>query len=42
MVDEKLTDQEIERYNIQVSEEAIDNTIEEMKKRTLYDRSTAA
>lgn len=35
MVDEKLTDQEIERFNIQVSEEAIDNTIEEMKKRTL-------
>ena len=34
MVDEKLTDQEIERYNIRVSEEAIDNTIEEMKKRT--------
>lgn len=32
MVDEKLTDQEIERYNIRVSEEAIDNTIEEMKK----------
>ena len=35
MVDEKLTDQEIQRFNIQVSEEAIDNTIEEMKKRTL-------
>lgn len=34
MIDEKLTDQEIARYNIQVSEEAIDNTIEEMKKRT--------
>jgi peptidyl-prolyl cis-trans isomerase SurA len=34
MVDEKLTDQEIARYNIQVSEEAIDNTIEEMKKRS--------
>ena len=32
MVDEKLTDQEIERYNIRISEEAIDNTIEEMKK----------
>ena len=35
MVDEKLTDQEIERFNIQVSEEAIDNTIEEMKKQRL-------
>jgi len=34
MIDEKLTDQEIARYNIQVSEEAIDNTIEEMKKRS--------
>jgi peptidyl-prolyl cis-trans isomerase SurA len=34
MVDEKLTDQEVERYNIRVSEEAIDKTIEEMKKRT--------
>ena len=34
MVDEKLTDQEIRRYNIRVSEAAIDNTIEEMKKRT--------
>ena len=34
MVDEKLTDQEIRRFNIQVSEEAIDKTIEEMKKRT--------
>lgn len=33
MIDEKLTDQEIERYDIKVSEEAIDNTIEEMKKR---------
>jgi peptidyl-prolyl cis-trans isomerase SurA len=33
MIDETLTDQEIRRYNIQVSEEAIDNTIEEMKKR---------
>ena len=33
MIDEKLTDQEIERYNIKISEEAIDNTIEEMKKR---------
>jgi len=32
MVDEKLTDQEIERYNIRIGEEAIDNTIEEMKK----------
>jgi len=35
MVDEKLTEQEIQRYNIRVSEEAIDKTIEEMKKRTL-------
>lgn len=34
MVDEKLTDQEIRRFNIQVSEEAIDKTVEEMKKRT--------
>jgi peptidyl-prolyl cis-trans isomerase SurA len=34
MIDEKLTDQEIRRFNIQVSEEAIDKTIEEMKKRT--------
>jgi peptidyl-prolyl cis-trans isomerase SurA len=34
MIDEKLTDQEIQRYKITVSEEAIDNTIEEMKKRT--------
>jgi len=34
MIDEKLTDEEIERYNIKVSEEAIDNTIEEMKKRS--------
>jgi len=34
MVDEMLTDQEIRRFNIQVSEEAIDNTIEQMKKRT--------
>ena len=33
MIDEMLTDQEIERYNITVSEEAIDKTIEEMKKR---------
>jgi len=33
MIDEKLTDQEIERYKIKVSEEAIDKTIEEMKKR---------
>ena len=32
MVDEKLTDQEIERYNIRVSDKAIENTIEEMKK----------
>jgi peptidyl-prolyl cis-trans isomerase SurA len=34
MVDETLTDQEIKRYNITVSEEAIDSTVEEMKKRT--------
>ena len=34
MIDEKLTDQEIERYNIRVSEETIDKTIEEMKKRS--------
>jgi len=34
MIDEKLTDQEIERYNIRVSEETIDNAIEEMKKRS--------
>lgn len=34
MIDEKLTDQEIQRYNINVSEEAIDKTIEEMKKRS--------
>jgi peptidyl-prolyl cis-trans isomerase SurA len=34
MIDEKLTDQEIQRYNISVSEEAIDKTIEEMKKRS--------
>jgi peptidyl-prolyl cis-trans isomerase SurA len=34
MIDERLTDQEIKRYGIQVSEEAIDNTIEEMKKQT--------
>jgi peptidyl-prolyl cis-trans isomerase SurA len=34
MIDEKLTDQEIQRYNIRVSEDAIDKTIEEMKKRS--------
>ena len=31
MVDEKLTDQEIKRYDIQVDAAAIDNTIERMK-----------
>jgi peptidyl-prolyl cis-trans isomerase SurA len=31
MVDEKLTDQEIKRYDIQVDETDIDNTIERMK-----------
>lgn len=34
MIDEKLTDQEIARYNIRVSEETIDQAIEEMKKRS--------
>ncbi len=34
MIDEKLTDQEIERYNIRVGEETIDKAIEEMKKRS--------
>jgi peptidyl-prolyl cis-trans isomerase SurA len=34
MVDDMLTDQEIQRFNIQVSEESIDNTVEQMKKRT--------
>jgi peptidyl-prolyl cis-trans isomerase SurA len=32
MIDEKLTDQEIKRYNIRVGEETIDQAIEEMKK----------
>lgn len=32
MIDERLTDQEIRRYNIQVGEETVDRTIEEMKK----------
>lgn len=35
LIDHKLTDQEVRRYNISVSEEAIDNTIEEIKKRSL-------
>lgn len=35
IIDNKLTDQEVRRYNISVSEEAIDNTIEEIKKRSL-------
>jgi peptidyl-prolyl cis-trans isomerase SurA len=34
IIDNKLTDQEVRRYNISVSEEAIDNTIEEIKKRS--------
>lgn len=34
IIDNKLTDQEVRRYNISVSEEAIDNTIEEFKKRS--------
>ncbi len=35
LIDDKLTDQEVRRYNISISEEAIDNTIEEIKKRSL-------
>ncbi len=35
LIENKLTDQEVRRYNISVSEEAIDNTIEEIKKRSL-------
>lgn len=35
LIDNKLTDQEVRRYNISVSEETIDNTIEEIKKRSL-------
>ncbi|MBL0714197.1 MAG: SurA N-terminal domain-containing protein, partial [Desulfosarcina sp.] len=34
LIDQKLTDQEVRRYNITVSEAAIDNTIEEIKKRS--------
>ena len=34
IIDNKLTDQEVRRYNISVDEEAIDNTIEEIKKRS--------
>jgi len=33
LIDQKLTDQEVKRYNITVSEAAIDNTIEDIKKR---------
>ena len=35
LIDDKLTDQEVRRYNISISEEAIDNTIEQIKKRSL-------
>ena len=35
LIEHKLTDQEIRRYNITISDEAIDNTIEEIKKRSL-------
>ncbi len=35
LIEAKLTDQEIRRYNITVSTEAIDNAIEEIKKRSL-------
>ncbi len=35
LIEEKLTDQEIRRYNITVSAEAIDNAVEEIKKRSL-------
>ncbi len=35
LIEQKLTDQEVRRYNITISEEAIDNTIEEIKKRSL-------
>lgn len=34
LIDNKLTDQEVRRYNISVNEEMIDNTIEEIKKRS--------
>ncbi|MDJ0720440.1 MAG: SurA N-terminal domain-containing protein [Desulfobacterales bacterium] len=35
LIEAKLTDQEIRRYNITVSTEAIDNAVEEIKKRSL-------
>jgi peptidyl-prolyl cis-trans isomerase SurA len=35
LVDQRLTDQEVKRYSITVSEAAIDNTIEDIKKRAL-------
>lgn len=35
LIEQKLTDQEIRRYNITISAEAIDNAIEEIKKRSL-------
>ena len=35
LIDHKLTDQEVRRYNISVSEEAIDNAMEGIKKRSL-------
>jgi peptidyl-prolyl cis-trans isomerase SurA len=34
LIENKLTDQEVRRYNISISEETIDNTIEEIKKRS--------
>ncbi len=35
LIENKLTDQEIRRYNITVSDQTIDRTIEELKKRSL-------
>ncbi len=35
LIEHKLTDQEVRRYNISVSEEAIDNAMEAIKKRSL-------
>ena len=35
LIEHKLTDQEVRRYNISVSEEAIDNAMEGIKKRSL-------
>ncbi len=35
LIENKLTDQEIRRYNITVSDQTIDKTIEELKKRSL-------